>query len=424
MTITIAEHNKLDDSLLAALDEACLRDAVNYDTSEFVSSKLNLMRYEWDPANQRTGFYTYFRIGAEWISREHGLALVVVPKVENIDFLEMFMLCLADNEPEDCFQDIYDIDFEAPPIQSRALNSVLSPLLVVQYVRMVRRLVTRGLRKGYVSCTEDLPKVKGRISVRRSERNALFGHRERMHCTFDEYSVDNAENRFLKRALLISQNMVARMHGHRSQAPLQAMLNRCLGEFEGVASDPSAKLPAVKSHKLFKEYNEALRLANMIIRHHDLAINHQSDSEMCWVPVFRIDMALLFEHYLLAMLRYTFGKQSVLYQTYGFHRRFIADFLISRPDFKAILDAKYVEGKDDEVASGQYVMQLSGYARDKVLLKKMGIGASDDDTVPIVPCVLVHMGVQTMPLNAETLFYNQVCETVNFYTFPLAMPTV
>lgn len=372
--ITIAEHQQIENEKLENLDLTFLRGCINYDTSRFVASSVNLIRYEFDPnpGAYRDGFYSYYRIGAEWIDKEQKHSIVVVPKIKNIDFIEMFMTCLQDNEAADKFSDIYDIDFDAKLIKSKALSSILSPLLVVQFLMVVKHVTIKGLRKDYISKTEALLKVKGRINIRFTERNAITGHHERVHCTFDEYSVDNPENRLLKKALLISHNIISLMTDHKAYATLAAMCNHCLSVFEDVSDELSEKLPVVKSNKLYREYSEAIRIAKMILCRQDVSTNRNNDYSLNMVPVFRIDMALLFEHYSLAMLRKSFGFSSVKYQTYGYRGRYITDFLVNSNNFKIIIDAKYVDAKNGTVAKPEYIKQLSAYSRDKVILKSMG----------------------------------------------------
>lgn len=424
--ITITEHQKIETERLESLDLATLRGRVNYDTSRFVPSSVNLIRYEFDPNpnSYRDGFYSYFRIGAEWIDEEQTRSLVVVPKMKDIDFIEMFMTCLQSNGISDDFSAIYDIDFEAKPISSKALSSILSPLLVVQFLMIVKRIATKGLSKGYVTRTETLSKIKGRIHLRQTERYALYGHRERVYCTFDEYSVDNPENRLLKKALLISRDMISLMSDHKAYVTLSAMCNHCLSVFENVSDECSDKISMVKSNKLYREYSEAARIAKLILRRQDIVACKEKAGLSNMVPVFRIDMALLFEHYTLALLRRTFGESVVLYQAKGFRGRYVADFLIKQgSNLRIIVDSKYVDSGDSAVAKPEYIKQLSAYSRDKVILKSMGYDVADEDTLPIVPCLIVYPAITDKRISKNNIFAQPVKQTVKFYTFPINIPT-
>lgn len=424
--ITITEHQKIEPEKLEGLDPTVLRRCVNYDTSKFVPSSVNLIRYEFNPnpCLYRDGFYSYFRIGAEWIDKEQTRSLVVVPKMKNIDFIEIFMTCLQDNETSDNFSAIYDIDFEAKPIKSKALSTILSPLLVVQFLMVVKRIATKRLRKGYISRTATLPKVKGRINLHQTRLYAITGHHERVCCTFDEYSVDNPENRLLKRALLISRGMISLMSDHKAYNALAAVCNRCLSVFEGVSDEYSNKMPIVKSNKLYGEYSEAIRMAKMIFRQQDVATSKNNIDSSNMVPVFRIDMALLFEHYSLAILRKAFGESSVQYQVKGFSGRYVADFVIRHSDLKIIVDSKYVDSEDGVVAKPEFIKQLSAYSRDKAILKSMGYDVTDEDSIPIVPCLIVYPAITDKRISQDFLFIHPVKQTVKFYTFPINIPII
>ena len=418
----IQEHQKIDPERLQGLDLDKLRHRVNYDTSRFDSSMVNLIRFEFDPEENRDGFFSYFRIGAEWLDKAQTRSIVVTPKMQDINFLEMFMTCLRTNELADDFSSIYDIDFEARPIQSKALSSILSALLVVQFLMTMKRIVMRGLRKGYVSRQKNLSKVKGRLDIRRTEHNVMLGHQERVFCRYEEYLVDTPENRLLKRALIATGDMVALMRDHSAYPILSAMLNQSMSAFSDVSENGTVDLHVVKSNKLYKEYDEAIRLAKMILRKQDIAVNSHHVNQLDTVPVFRIDMALLFEHYTLAKLRQIFGRDAVMYQVKGYHGRFIADFLIKKGDTRLIVDTKYVDGPN-KATKNEYISQLSGYARDHVFLKKLGYDPNIESSIPIVPCVILYPNEQASVLTQSSLLTHPVSNTMEFYTLPIQIPT-
>lgn len=423
--ITIQEHQKIDPEKLAKIDPDYLKRRVNYDTSQFVASRINLIRYEFNPAENRDGFYSYYRIGAEWLDEDQTRSIVVTPKITNIDFIDMFMTCLQTAESTDRFSSIYDIDFAAKPIHSCVLSSILSPLLVIQYLVTMKRISTHGLRKGYVVRNENLGKIKGRIDIRRNEmHNTINGHRERVFCRYDDYSVDTPENRLLKKALVVSYNMISMMADHHAYVALSAMCNHCLSVFSEVKDVYDGNLPIIKANKLYYDYNLALRFAIMILRRQEMSITKRNEALTDIVPVFRVDMALLFEHYVLAKLRKTFGYQSIIYQAKG-GNRFVADFLISKGKFKAIVDTKYINGEGgNTVAKGDYVKQLSGYARDKSLLQALGIECDDEDRVPIIPCILLYPSTKNMELTEKALLDYKLDNTIKFYTAKLTIPTI
>lgn len=218
--------------------------------------------------------------------------------------------------------------------------------------------------------------------------------------------------------------MISLMHDHRAYSTLAAMCNRCISAFGDVSDSIGDRLPVLKSNKLYREYNDALRIASMILRRQDIAISQRDSRPDELVPVFRIDMALLFEHYALAVMRRTFSRRAVRYQVAGYSGRFVADFLLKTGRHRAIVDTKYIDGISATVAKADYIKQLSAYARDKCLLRALGYDTTDDTTLPIVPCILIYPVTSHTVLNADTLFNHPVKETVSFYTCPLSIPVI
>lgn len=215
--------------------------------------------------------------------------------------------------------------------------------------------------------------------------------------------------------------MISKMSDHSSYATLSAMCNHCIGAFVNVDDEYTGIFTQIKNNKLYQDYTDAIRFALMILRRQEIAVSGghiMSDI----VPVFRIDMALLFEHYTLAVLRDRLGPAHVDYQVKS-GNRFIADFLIHKNELKAIIDTKYVDGSINTVAKPEYIKQLSAYARDKVFLEKLGYDVTDEDQIPIVPCVILYPTTNSVSMTELSLFSNPVSKTVKFYTLPISIPT-
>jgi 5-methylcytosine-specific restriction enzyme subunit McrC len=345
--------------------------------------------------------------------------------MHNIDFIDMFMQCLSDNDADDKFAEIYDIDFDAKPIYAPGLDSVLSPLLVVQFLMCMKRIASRGLRKGYVHREGNLNKVKERIDLRKNERqNIVSNHCERVYCRYEEFSVDTPTNRYLKQALLASQTMIMKMSNHRSFVPLLAMLNYCMSTFQCVSShNAPLSVTNIKHNKLYQDDTDALKMATLILRRKAIAINpNMCEDASSYVPVFRMNMALLFEHFALAKLRQTFNR-AVIYQAKGYNGRFYPDFLIKQDKQPIIADAKYIPDFGTSAIKGDYIQQLSGYARDKKLLHSLKIDCSDESLIPIVPCVILYPTTEPISLSNTDLLFAKEAATVQFYKCPIRIPT-
>lgn len=359
----------------------------------------NLFKWTVSPEERRgecSAYYrAYYRIGAEWVDDER--ALVVAPKVgmEEIDWPAMLMRCFDTEEGcADGLGKIYDIDFAVPPIRDATLQNILTPLLVVHFVGIVRRIVNRGLKRDYVQQEGDLSRVRGRVGfLQNFRRNIIIGRADRVFCRYSEFSVNTCENRLIKRALLFAERIVGRMldQGQRSAIMLQGRLNGCLAAFAEV--DDRVELWEVrrcKRNKLYREYEEAVKLAKMILRRYNNSIDRVSAEEHA-IPAFWIDMSLLYEHYVLGALRKAYGSK-ILYQANATTGK--PDFLYADEERPLIFDTKYKPRYGTGTFDVDDIRQLVGYARDRKVLKKLGIQDQGTQDGEIVPCVIVYPTAQ------------------------------
>lgn len=325
---------------------------------------------EEDPeegADKGTGYYASYVIGAQWFDEQE--ALIITPKAgcDRIDFLQLFSRCLQSSSELESFSRIYEIDMEAPRIKAPELQSILSPLIVVHFLSVVREIIRGGLKKDYVCREENLKKVKGQIAVLRNDRmNVLRKRPDKVFCRYQEYSVDIPENRLLKKALIFVNQILQGFPKNKSRQTLEHTLKHCLASFAYVSEEIEVwEIKHLKYQKLFHIYSEAIRLAQMILRRYDYSLtNIQRQDEDC--PVFWLDMSLLYEYYVLGLLREAYGDK-VLYQQQG---------NTGYPDFVClesllVMDAKYIPRLGKKTKIDSYIIrQLSGYARDREIFKE------------------------------------------------------
>lgn len=366
------------------------------------------------------GYYTSYVIGAQWFDDEK--ALVVTPKAgcSKIDFLQLFSRCLQAGFELEAFSEIYGIDMEQPRIKAPELQSVLSPLIVVHFLSVVRAIVQGGLKKDYIQREENLKKVKGHISVLRHERtNVLRKRPDKVFCRYQEYSVDIPENRLLKKALNFVRQLLQTFPHSESRSSLEHTLNQCLSAFAHVSDEIEVwELKHLKHQKLFRTYSEAIRLAQLILRRYDYSLtNIQSSEEDC--PVFWLDMPLLYEHYVLGLLREAYEDQ-ILYQAEG--STGYPDFICLDP--RLVIDTKYIPslGCKSKISS-DIIRQLSGYARDRQLFK-------DPITEPI-PCLVIYPEegaernpFRDKPLRKLLLEIEEEESAWGFYRLAVPLPTL
>ena len=109
---------------------------------------LELIQWDKPMDNNPWGYYASYKIGAEWIDNKETLVVTAKRGMENIDFLGMFMTCFTSDLALDSFTEIYKIDLDRPPILAPALNSIVSPLIVIHFISVVNRI--KSLKRGYV----------------------------------------------------------------------------------------------------------------------------------------------------------------------------------------------------------------------------------------------------------------------------------
>lgn len=370
--------------------------------------------------NSPEAYYASYKIGAEWIDEQESLIVTTKHKMEQIDFVRMFMTCFTSDLSLASFSTIYEIYIDKPSIKAPALQSVVSPLLVLHFLGVVSRI--RELKKGYVSRSENLKKVKGRISILKNERqNIAIRRYDRVFCEYDEYSADIPENRLIKKALLFSQRLLQGLN-EQSAAVAKLRLNKSLALFSEVSDKVEIKqVKRLRAHKLFTNYNEAIRLAKLILRLFDYNISKVGSHEGKVVP-FWLDMSLLYEHYVYGLLHEAY-RERITYQFEG--EMGYPDFLYKSEEYKAILDTKYIPKYEEKSPDKDVVRQLSGYGRDLRILAHLEY----KDASPI-PCIIIYpkegkrKNNPFLGNNLRMLCGKSLKGLLEFYKIEVSLPTI
>ena len=383
--------------------------------------RLKLVKWCKRKDNSREAhYYASYKIGAEWIDEQESLIVTTKHKMERIDFVRMFMTCFTSDLSLASFSTIYEIYIDKPSIKAPALQSVVSPLLVLHFLGAVSRI--KELKKGYVSRSENLKKVKGRISILKNERqNIAIRRYDRVFCEYDEYSADIPENRLIKKALLFSQRLLQGLN-ERSAAVAKLRLNKSLALFSEVSDKVEIKqVKQLRAHKLFTNYNEAIRLAKLILRLFDYNISKVGSHEGKVVP-FWLDMSLLYEHYVYGLLHEAY-RERITYQFKG--ETGSPDFLYKSEEYKAILDTKYIPKYDEKSLDKDVVRQLSGYGRDLRILTHLEY----KDVSPI-PCIIIYpkegkrKNNPFLGNNLRMLCGESSKDFLEFYKIEVSLPTI
>lgn len=106
--------------------------------------------------------WTSYYIGIEWL-KKGDKAIAVLPKIE-IDFNKMLVDVLNFSPAADYFNKFYGIEINEPFIQYKQANAFLTPLIIIHFLVVMKKLIKHGLIKDYLIREENLKvKVKGKI---------------------------------------------------------------------------------------------------------------------------------------------------------------------------------------------------------------------------------------------------------------------
>ena len=339
-------------------------------------------------------FRANYYIGATWLCpknktvfREHK-AVVVLPKMENIDFIKMFLTALQNHLSSEYFSKFYRIDFSQPSIKTDALDNILSPLLLLHYIAVLEQLVKRGLKKDYVFREENLSsKIRGKILIQRNLRTNIFKKRaDKIFCRFQESTADTKENRLLKKALNFSKKMFQTLDFGNTEvrSELYKKISKVSAAFDSVSDNiETHEVQSIKTNKCYREYSTAIKIAKMILRRYDYSIENAGVKNKS-VPPFWIDMSRLYEVYVYALLEKAYPNQ-IAFQVKG-HCKTAVDFI--KCDEKLIMDTKYKPHyKDSNSGIIDDIREIAGYARDKKILKELKVSAESTEEIK---CLIIY----------------------------------
>ncbi|WP_374172957.1 restriction endonuclease [Flavobacterium tructae] len=398
-------------------------------TRKLKNEKIDCYRIFSDKENETHAIANTYFIGVDWII-EDIKAIYIEPKLnqnstEQTDYLKMLFSALKHPEVAKHTEDLYEIKWKDSPIEISQQQDLLTPLLVVQYLSLVKEIVRKGLKKSYYKIERNLhAKVKGKVLISQTiKQNLLKNKPLHTYCSFDEFGLNNLENKLLKKALVFIQRYLPNIKNLQSEKFTSDIFNYINPAFECVSDEVSLHdVKQTKTNVFYKEYEEATRLAKLILRRFGYNITN-TQQKTIKTPPFWIDMSKLFELYVLGLLKDVYGS-NVLFGgkeaklSYG-----LPDYLITREDVKCIADAKYKTlYNTDNLYDIDNIRQLSAYARDKKTFSKLGINENE-----IIDCLIIY------PLNTQNSISNfkinledfQELETfVGFKKIGVPIPTI
>lgn len=366
---------------------------IDYDLSAFITIKSHkkLFKqkksegccYEITKKDNNFNIEASYFVGFDWFV-ENELPIYIEPKLNidnsQVNYIKMLFDALEEPENFNHLDHLCEIHFDKQTIKIKQTQDLLSPLLIVQYLQLLKRIVRKGLKKSYYPVVKNLnARVKGKILVNTTIKNNHAKNKTLYsYCKYDEFGINTIENKILKKALLFSQKAIQNIRGINPDQ-MQELFNYIQPAFYSVDDEVGIEeLKTIKPNTLFKEYEQALKLAKLILKRYGYNISKVSEEEI-ETPPFWIDMSKLFELYVFKQLKQEFPEEGQV-KYHEKHNRQELDYIINTPNFKAVVDAKYKPRYVNGNPSMDDARQLSGYTRLNSVYRELGI--NNDTLIP------------------------------------------
>lgn len=335
-------------------------------------------------------FETSYFIGVDWIV-ENELPIYVKPKLDDatseVNYVKMLFDVLKEPENYKHLDQLCEINFEKPSIAIEQKQDLLTPLLLIQYINILKTIVQKGLKKSYYQVTKNLnAKIKGKILINETIKKNHFNNKMLFnYCQYTEFGVNSVENKILKKALAFSIAAMQNIRGIDISS-LSGLVDYIQPVFLNVDNEVNIEeLKSIKPNKLYKEYEQALKFAKHILKRYGYNIS-SANSTVINTPPFWIDMSKLFELYVFSKLkeRFTKHKEVTYHKTFNYLE---PDFIVKTNDglMKMVVDAKYKPQYKDGKISVEDIRQISGYARLKKVYDFLNY---EDDKV--IDCLVIY----------------------------------
>lgn len=335
-------------------------------------------------------FETSYFVGVDWIV-ENELPIYVKPKLDDatseVNYVKMLFDILKEPENYNHLDQLCEINFEKPSIAIEQKHDLLTPLLLIQYINILKKIVQKGLKKSYYTVTKNMnAKVKGKILINETIKKNHFNNKMLFnYCQYTEFGINSVENKILKKALAFSIAAMQNIRGIDISS-LSGLVNYIQPAFVNVDNEVNIEeLKSIKPNKLYKEYEQALKFARHILKRYGYNIS-SANSTVINTPPFWIDMSKLFELYVFSKLkeRFTKHKEVTYHKTFNYLE---PDFIVKTNDgvTKMVVDAKYKPQYQDGKINIEDIRQISGYAR----LKKVYDFLNFED-YKIIDCLVIY----------------------------------
>ncbi len=378
--------------------------------------------------------HTHYYIGVDWISADK--VIYVAPKIntkisdsitstdssiKETDFIKMLFHCLKYQDIADELDKLFEIKWEQPKIEIDQKRDLLTPLLVVQFLGLLKIIVRKGLKKSYYKIEHNLnSRVKGRVLVGKTLKENIFKNKNlNTICNYDEFGLNGLENRLLNRTLSFIKSYLPVYATLNTDAYIQNLFNYITPAFETVSEEVNLNdIRYTKTNPFYKEYEEAIKLAKLILKRYGYNISNVEKQTINTHP-FWIDMSKLFELYVLGLLKEQFKGQVIYHPTYNSKE---LDYLLLSPPM--VIDAKY-KPRYLYTSVLEDARQLSGYSRMHKVYNALNYSKDK-----IIDCLIIYPNQEST--NKDLSNFNALIndsssaigEYVNFFKIGIQLPVV
>lgn len=418
------QHKKKKlESLTDYLKSALLEQS--YQKLYYHNSEMACFRLNRDGDNYLVD--TNYFVGVDWLVSGKA-AVYVEPKLNHtlqVDFLGMLIQSLNAAENIEHLEGLCYVDYDNPWIRIPEQKDYLSPILIVQFLKLVQRIVRKGLKKSYYRVTENLNgRIKGKILIgAQIKENILKNRIANTICNYQEYGINTRENQFLRLVLTFVSSYLSEKSHFFDKVQVQQLnhiLSYCMPAFQHVDILHETHMKVtVKPNVFYKEHDEAIKIGSYILKRFSFNISKTSQNQAS-TPPFWIDMSKLFELYVFEKLKKLFPEPGAL----TFHDNFIGrkqtDILIRKGVFKCVIDCKYKPQYLDDSPSLEDKRQLAGYTRLKSVYDKL-----EEPYDRLIKGLIIYSH-QTCPadIEKEDLFSKNISEYIEFYKLGIRLPEI
>mgnify|MGYP000336086304 CR=1 FL=1 len=426
--IKISEHSGYSENDVKELEESvCELLSDGYFKKEFHREKDTQLCFSIQHVEGiKYKIYSSYMIGVDWVVKNK-LPIYVQPKLNTeateVDYLKMLFEATEDPENLKHLKGLYEIDFKAPLIKIEQNQDRLTPLLLLEFLQLIKQIVRKGLKKSYYKVTQNLnSRVKGKLLVSATvKQNHTKNKGLYQVCQFDEFGYNSVENRILKKTLLFVQAALNQLKGVTTKE-IKTVFQYVFPAFNQVSDQVDLReIKTIKSNPMFKEYSHALRIAGLILKKYGYNIS-KAGSRVVETPPFWIDMSKLFELYVFKKLKEVFPNRGEII----YHKKFDyleSDYLLQSRDgrYKMVIDAKYKPRYVDNQINHDDGRQVSGYARLKKIRNELNI--ENKETVDAL-IIYSNQKSEHTEFNSDTLLEIEDRRYFRLFKYGIQLPVI